>query len=159
VKILQDWQANAGDKKAQIVMLAFRTAQMVNASQSLFARVVAKPYTVAYRIIIDWVLGVEIPWQTQIGPELRLQHAQSIVINAEVVIGSRVSLHQGVTLGGRRSGHDCPIIGDAVRVGAGAIIIGDVRVGNEAIVGAGAVVVHDVAPKARVVGNPARVVS
>lgn len=158
VSLFQDWATNSGDKKAQLVMLAFRTTTLVNQSEATFAKVASKPVSVLYRVVIDWLLGVEIPWGTSIGPNLRLQHAQSIVINREAILGAGVSLHQGVTLGGRASGHDCPTLGDGVRVGAGAIIIGSVHVGDGANVGAGAVLLQDVPAGASAVGNPARII-
>ena len=50
-----------------------------------------------------------------------------------------------------------PILGDRVNVGAGAIILGDHKIGDDAVIGAGAVVIDDVPVGATVVGNPARV--
>jgi serine acetyltransferase len=156
--VFQDWARNAGDKKAQLILLAFRSTARINRTNSPVARALARPATLGYRVIVDWVLGVEIPWHTSIGSGLRLQHANGIVINGSVRLGSGVSLHQGVTLGGRLGGHDCPTIADHVSVGANAIVIGAVTVGNNAKIGAGAVVLQDVPPHSSAVGNPARVI-
>jgi serine O-acetyltransferase len=61
-----------------------------------------------------------------------------------------------VTIGGRAGHPGLPVIEDDVRIGAGAAILGPVRVGRGALVGANAVVLHDVRPYAIVGGVPAR---
>ena len=90
------------------------------------------------------------------GPRFVLIHATGVVINGAVRGGSDVRLEHQVTIGseGRRS----PVLGDRVFIGAGAKIIGGVRIGNDARVGANAVVVHDVPAHCTVVGVPARIV-
>ncbi|GAA4740190.1 hypothetical protein GCM10023350_25790 [Nocardioides endophyticus] len=112
----------------------------------------------AYRVIVDWILGVEIPPGTNIGGGLRLHHAHGIVIHGATIIGRDVEIHQGVTLGARRTGSDCPTIGSRVKIGTGAIIIGAVTIGDDAKIGAGAVVISDVPARGIAVGNPARVI-
>lgn len=69
-----------------------------------------------------------------------------VVINPGVVIGNRVKIGCNVVIGGRNGITEVPIIEDDVQIGAGAIIIGPVRVGARAIIGAGAIVVKDVPP-------------
>jgi putative colanic acid biosynthesis acetyltransferase WcaB len=157
MSVLQDLRTNTGDKRAQFILLCFRSTKVLNQSSSPIAKLVAKPLTVIYRVVIDWIMGVEIPWYTEIGPGLRLHHAKSVVINGNAVIGSNVSIRHGVTLGGRRSEFDCPVIGDGVSIGAGAILIGALQVGANAQIGAGAVVLSDVPSQGRAVGNPARI--
>jgi serine O-acetyltransferase len=90
------------------------------------------------------------------GPRFVLIHATGIVINGSVRGGSDVHLEHQVTIGAER--RQSPSLGSGVLVGAGAKILGSVRVGDGARVGANAVVVHDVPPHATVVGVPARVV-
>lgn len=78
-------------------------------------------------------------------------------MHADAILGRGVLLRHGVTIGATERG--VPVIKDDVDIGASAIILGDVVIGEGAVVGAGAVVVCDVPPMAVVVGNPARVVS
>ena len=92
----------------------------------------------------------------EFGPRFVLIHATGIVINGSVRGGSDVRLEHQVTIGAER--RQSPTLGDGVFVGAGARILGPVRVGDGARVGANAVVVHDVPPHTTVVGVPARVV-
>ncbi len=104
-------------------------------------------------LIIRIVYGAFIPYRVQIGANINFSHCMGIVIAPGAKIGSRVKIRQHVTIG---SGH--AVIGDDVEFGAGAKVIGSVRIGNRVKVGANAVVVHDVPDDATVVGVPARVV-
>jgi serine O-acetyltransferase len=79
-----------------------------------------------------------------------------IVVHPGARIGERVLISHGVTIGGRAGHAGLPIVEDDVRIGAGAVILGPVRVGRGALVGANAVVLHDVRPRAVVGGVPAR---
>ena len=82
-----------------------------------------------------------------------LAHPYGIVIHAGTVIGRRVTIMQQVTLGAKDRGvNDAPILEDDVYVGAGARVLGAVRVGRGAIIGANAVVTRDVPPYCTVVG-------
>lgn len=108
------------------------------------------------------VFGIEVALRCRIGPGLYLPHTHGTVIGA-VEIGANVSIYQGVTLGAR--GLDAtfapshrPTIGDEVLIGAGAVVLGGVRVGNGATVGANAVVLADVPDGGLAIGVPARIV-
>ena len=91
----------------------------------------------------------------KIGGGFSLQHGFSTIIAAKE-IGTHCHINQQVTIG--YVGNDAPIIGDHVLVAAGAIVIGDIHIGNGSRIGAGAVVVHDVPDYATVVGPAAQVV-
>lgn len=98
--------------------------------------------------------ALDIPWSLQAGPGLKLLHGVGIVVNADTVIGTNVTIMQCVTIGGTQRG--IPIIEDDVIVCANATVLGAIRLGRGAVVGAGAVVVKDVPAGGNVVGNPAR---
>lgn len=106
------------------------------------------------------VTGIEIHPGAVIGRRVFMDHGMGIVIGETAEIGDDVTLYQGVTLGGtslqRAKRH--PTLGNGVVVGAGAIILGAVTVGEKARVGAGAVVVRDVPAGATVVGLAGRVI-
>ena len=104
-------------------------------------------------LIIRIVYGAFIPYRVRIGPGVDFSHCMGIVIAPGARLGSRVKIRQQVTIG---SGH--AVIGDDVEFGAGAKVIGSVRIGNRAKIGANAVVVHDIPDDATAVGVPARVV-
>ncbi len=90
------------------------------------------------------------------GPRFVLIHATGVVINGAVRGGSDVRIEHQVTIGSE--GRRAPVLGDHLFIGAGAKIIGGVRIGNDARIGANAVVVHDVPAHCTVVGVPARIV-
>ena len=79
-----------------------------------------------------------------------------MVIGETAEIGRRVTLYQGVTLGGTgfQRGKRHPTLGDNVTVGSGAKLLGPIAVGDGAKIGANTVVVEDVPPSSTVVGNP-----
>jgi serine acetyltransferase len=107
-----------------------------------------------------WVIcGADIPTRVQIGSALRLPHGgRAVVVHPRVVIGDRVVINHGVTLGERDRTHAAPVVLDDVHIGAGAVVIGGVTLGAGCRVGANAVVTRDVPDGVTVVGNPARVV-
>ncbi len=90
----------------------------------------------------------------KIGKGLFLQHGFSTVISAKS-IGENCWINQQVTIG-YTNGHDAPIIGNNVKIYAGAIIIGNVRIGDNAVIGAGTVVVKDVPDNTTIVGARSR---
>lgn len=160
--IFQDWRANAGNKKTQLVLLAFRIAQSIRRSRRPIY-MLGIPYLVFYRVTVEWLLCIELPWNTQVGPALRLFHGMGLVINDQTIIGRNVVLRHNTTIGVKETlpfgTQAAPIIGDDVDIGAHVIILGPIRVGNGARIGAGSVVIKDVPAGATVVGNPARVIN
>lgn len=102
--------------------------------------------------------GVEIHPGASFGRRVFIDHGMGIVVGETAVVGDDVLMYQGVVLGGtsmdRRRRH--PTLEQGVVVGAGAIVLGPVTVGEHARIGAGSVVVKDVPPGATVVGVPAR---
>ena len=107
-----------------------------------------------------FVTGVEIHPGATIGRRFFIDHGMGVVIGETSEIGDDVLLYQGVVLGGttheKKKRH--PTIGNNVVVGAGAILLGDIVIGDEARVGAGSVVVTSLEPRTTAVGVPARVV-
>jgi serine O-acetyltransferase len=107
------------------------------------------------------ITGADIAWSARIGPGLVLWHPTGVVIGPRVVVGRDARVQQGITLGAARSrtGKDGdPMLGDGVYVGAGARVLGPVRVGDRARIGANAVVLTDVPDDASAVGVPARII-
>ncbi len=106
-----------------------------------------------------WMTGIEIHPGATIGKGLFIDHGMGVVIGETTVIGENVTLFQGVTLGGtgKETGKRHPTLGDDVVVGAGAKILGNIKIGNNVMVGANAVVIRDVPDDSTAVGVPARV--
>ena len=102
------------------------------------------------------VTGVEIHPAARIGSDFFIDHGAGVVIGETAEIGDRVTLYQGVTLGGTgfARGKRHPTVGDDVTIGSGAKLLGPVDVGHGAKVGANTVVIADVPSNSTVVGNP-----
>ena len=102
------------------------------------------------------ITGVEIHPAARIGEDFFIDHGSGVVIGETAEIGDRVTLYQGVTLGGTgfARGKRHPTLDDDVTVGSGAKLLGPVTVGRNAKVGANTVVIEDVPPQTTVVGNP-----
>ena len=92
----------------------------------------------------------------EFGPALVLIHSQGIVINTAVRGGRNVFIEHQVTIGAEKQ--QAPVLGDDIFIGAGAKIIGAVRIGSRVKIGANTVVTKDVPDGATVVGIPGRVI-
>jgi serine O-acetyltransferase len=106
------------------------------------------------------ITGIEIHPGAEIGRRLFIDHGMGVVIGETSVIGDDVTLYQGVTLGGtgKEKGKRHPTLGNGVVVGAGAKILGNIRVGNNCRVGAGSVVLRDVPDDSTIVGVPGHII-
>lgn len=109
---------------------------------------------------ISCEFGVDVHPAARIGKGIMLDHATGVVIGETAVVGNNVSIMQSVTLGGtgKEHGDRHPKISDGVLIGAGAKILGNIRVGEGAQVAAGSVVLKDVEAHTTVAGVPAKVV-
>jgi serine O-acetyltransferase len=118
------------------------------------AEVPLAPRAIAYTTRA--ITGVEIHPAARIGSDFFIDHGSGVVIGETAEIGDRVTLYQGVTLGGTgfARGKRHPTLDDDVTVGSGAKLLGPVTVGRNAKVGANTVVIEDVPPQTTVVGNP-----
>jgi serine O-acetyltransferase len=121
------------------------------------ARLAARTFAELTRILT----GVDIHPGAMIGSGLFIDHATGVVIGETAEIGDDVTLYHGVTLGG--SGADTgkrhPTVGDRVIIGAGAKVLGAIKIGDDSRIGANAVVVKPVPSSSVVVGVPGQVIS
>lgn len=110
--------------------------------------------------IARFFTGVEIHPGAKIGRRVFIDHGMGVVIGETAEIGDDVTLYHGVTLGGTslNKGKRHPELGDRVTVGAGAKILGNIRIGADSRIGANAVVVKSVPDNSVVVGIPGQVV-
>ena len=107
-----------------------------------------------------FLTGIEIHPAVKIGKNLFIDHGMGIVIGETTIIGNNVSLYQGVTLGGlkniKQKRH--PTLDDNVIVGAGAKVLGPIKIGKNSKIGANSVVTKNIPPNTTVVGIPARII-
>jgi serine O-acetyltransferase len=133
------------------LLATIRAYEKCNRKTGLTARILCKILVIRHRF---WsvVTGADIPLNCQIGGGLLIPHPNGIVIHPESVIGVNCLIFQQVTIGSR-SGAGLPVIGGHVDIGAGAKILGNVRIGDHARIGANAVVTKSVAPQGTAIGT------
>ncbi|MFT5289277.1 MAG: serine O-acetyltransferase [Planctomycetota bacterium] len=123
-------------------------------------RILTRPmYMFAYRLV-HWITRLELPYIVKCGRRVRIWHHGGCVLGA-CEIGDDVQIRHNITFGLSTHGdpiHQLPIIEDRVIIGAGAAIVGPIRIGHDSIVGANAVVTKDVPPYSLVAGIPAKVI-
>jgi len=113
-----------------------------------------------YQNRISEVFGIDIHPAARVGKGILIDHGTSVVIGETAVVGDNVSMLHEVTLGGtgKETGDRHPKVGHGVLIGAGAKVLGNVRIGDGAKIGAGSVVLNDVPPHTTVAGVPAKIV-
>lgn len=157
--LFQDWKNNPRNIKGRLIMIGYRFSNLASRNRLLF--VILIPQLVIYRVVVEWLLGVELPYKTTIKGGLTLYHGQALVINDGTVIGSNCTLRHSTTIGTKQfqdgTYSKCPVIGDNVDIGSNVCIIGDITIGDNVKIGAGSVLVKDVPAGCTVVGNPARI--
>ena len=106
------------------------------------------------------VFSVDIHPAAEVGHGILIDHADGIVIGETAVVGNNVSLLHAVTLGGtgKEEGDRHPKIGDGVLIGAGAKVLGNIKIGECSRIASGSVVLTDVPRRKTVAGVPARIV-
>lgn len=129
-----------------------RKSQQANAKSPLgfFYRILLRRYQLKY--------GFQISAKTRIGEGLYLGHWGAIVINPSAKIGKNCNISHGVTIGQTNRGDKkgVPIIGDNVWIGANAVIVGGIKIGNNVLIAPNSYVVNDIPDDSIAVGNPAR---
>jgi serine O-acetyltransferase len=128
-------------------------------TRSIKPRLLSYPFKFVYVVLqtlIDILFGINVSVNCDIGPGFYIGHFGCIIVHADM--GRNCSIGQGVTIGTKGAGKSdgCPVLGDNVYVGAGAKIIGRIRVGNDVVIGANTVVVKDVPDGMRVTGVAVR---
>src|SRR6267142_7108850 len=107
--------------------------------------------------VMRFGFGTVVPYTALIGRNTMFQwDGLGIVIHHRAVVGENCDIGHGVTIGGRSGYDQVPVLGDYVVVGAGAKILGPVKIGDYAVIGPNAVVIHDVPAYGVAAGVPAR---
>ena len=110
-------------------------------------------------LLCEAILQMRLPSSAEIGGGLVISHVGGVVLHHRAVIGKNCDLSHQVTVGTAGLGRTgVPRIGDNVSIGAGAVLIGDIQVGDGARVAANSLVNRDVPPGATVMGVPAKIV-
>jgi serine O-acetyltransferase len=113
-----------------------------------------------FQMRVSEIFSIDIHPAAKVGRGIMIDHAHAIVIGETAVVGNNVSLLHSVTLGGtgKEDEDRHPKIGNGVLIGAGAKVLGNIKVGNCSRIAAGSVVLTEVPPCKTVAGVPARIV-
>lgn len=158
--IAEDWRANGRDWTRP----GFRTLAVYRFG--VWRMGIGQPLRAPLSILYRWAFrrcrnryGIELPYSVSVGRHVVIEHQGGIVVHGDSVIGDRCIIRQNCTLGIRRidAVTDAPVLGAGVELGAGAVILGRVRLGDGARIGANAVVLTDVPAGALAIGVPATI--
>jgi serine O-acetyltransferase len=156
----EDWRTYDRDlfRQGMWVMAVYRFGRW---RYQIRRRWMRMPFSAAYRILwllVEILTGIELPCEAIVGRRFRIDHFGGIIISGDAVFGDDCVIRNGVTVGLRNTGErGSPVIGNRVDVGAGAKILGSIRIGDDVAIGANAVVLTDVPAHSIAVGIPARV--
>ncbi|XP_061373078.1 serine acetyltransferase 2-like [Gastrolobium bilobum] len=144
---------------ALLYMKGYHSLQVYRVAHALWGQG-RKVLALALHSRVNEVFGVDIHPASKIGEAILLDHGTGLVIGETAVIGNRVSLMQGVTIGGtgKEVGNRHPKVADGVLIGASATILGNIRIGEGVMIAAGSVVLKEVPPHSIVAGIPAEVI-
>ena len=120
-----------GNSKGIILICAFRASNFFTKTRIL--KILGFPIRLFYKILFQWVLGIDIDDTTKIGFGFNVYHGQSLIINSNTIIGKNVIVRHNTTIGNAKEGGSCPIIGDNVSIGANAVVLQNVPQGKTAI--------------------------
>ena len=120
-----------------------------------------KVFSILYKILfklIQIITGIELPAEVNIGKNFIIDHFGGIVISGYASFGDDCRIRNGVVVGLKNINQPiAPIIGNRVDIGAGAKLLGAIKIGDDVIIGANAVVICDVPNNSIAVGVPATI--
>lgn len=140
------------------VMIVYRFGRWRYTVKPLLLR---KLFSFIYKFLykcVQIITGIEFPCEVEIGNNFIIDHFGGIVISGYAKFGNNCRIRNGVVVGLKNvSEPKAPQIGNDVDIGAGAKILGPIKIGNRVVIGANAVVIHDVPDDSIAVGVPATI--
>lgn len=160
INIRQDLKAHNGDWGAQgfWALIVYRFGRWRYGVRPALLR---KFFSLLYKILFKFVqiiTGIELPCEAEIGRNFVIDHFGGIVISGYAKFGDDCRIRNGVVVGLKKVDQPCaPVIGNNVDIGAGAKLLGAIRIGDNVVIGANAVVLTDVPDNCLAVGVPATI--
>ena len=158
--ISSDFRAHNRDWAAQgfWVMLVYRFGRWRYGVRPVFVRkVLSFVYKLLFKLM-QIITGIELPCEADVGRNFVIDHFGGIIVSGYAKFGDNCRIRNGVTIGLRRVEETfAPAIGNNVDIGAGAKLLGPIKIGDNVIIGANAVVLCDVPDDSIAVGVPATI--
>ncbi len=158
--IREDWRTHNSQwsRHGFWVLLVYRFGRW---RYTISARPFRVPFSALYKLmkfVSEMLFTVELPCEAVIGHRFSIEHIGDIVVSGDATFGDDCVIRNGVTVGLRNRGvRGSPQIGNRVDIGAGAKLLGPIRIGDDSAIGANAVVLCDVPPRSIAVGVPATI--
>ena len=156
--VRQDLRAHQGDWGAQgfWALLVYRFGRWrYGVRPALLRKLFSFIYKLLYKFV-QIITGIELPCEVPIGKNFVIEHSGGIVVSGFARFGDNCRIRNGVVVGLSRVSDPCaPQFGNNVDIGAGAKVLGNIRIGNNVLIGANAVVLTDVPDNSIAVGVPA----
>jgi len=125
--------------------------------------ILRKMFSGVYRVLYKCaqiITGIELPCEAQVGRNFVIDHFGGVIVSGHARFGDNCRIRNGVVVGLKNVDQPtAPVIGNDVDIGAGAKVLGNIRIGNNVTIGANAVVLSDVPDNCIAIGIPARIVS
>src|SRR5271154_1766679 len=159
--LIEDWRTHDREilRQGLWVMAVYRFGRW---RYTISQRWLRLPFSALYKVLktlSEILTGIDLPCEASVGRGFRIDHFGGVVISGDAVFGEYCIVRNGVTVGLRSTGQrGSPFIGDRVDIGAGAKILGPIRIGDDVVIGANAVVLKDVPANSVAVGVPARII-
>lgn len=153
-----DFRAYKGDFGAQgfWVMLVYRFGRWRYGVRPIVLR---KIFSLLYKLLyklVQIITGIELPCEVEVGAGFVIDHFGGVIVSGYSKFGDNCRIRNGVVVGLKNVGDPgAPVIGNNVDIGAGAKVLGKIRIGNNVLIGANAVVISDVPDNSIAVGVPA----
>jgi serine O-acetyltransferase len=158
--IREDWQTydREWNRQGLWVMVVYRFGKWRYGIRQRWLRL---PFSILYKflkLLSEILTGIDLPCEATVGRRFRIDHFGGIVISGDAVFGDDCVIRNGVTVGLRHTGQrGAPVIGNRADIGAGAKVLGSIRIGDDVAIGANAVVITDVPENSIAVGVPAKI--
>lgn len=161
--VREDLRTHHGDLSAPgfHAVAVHRYGAWIDTRRPKIAAVHRLVYRLGYLVVRN-VYGIEIPRTTRVGRRVKIAHQSGIVVHPDAVIGDDCVIRQNVSIGAAagdasRFSSQAPVLGNGVSVGAGAVIVGGLSIGDHAVLGPNVTVISNVPDGARVMAAPPRV--
>ena len=153
--IYNDILRNKRNTKGLVFIVFFRVSNFF--TKNVLLKIIGIPIRILYKLIIQWVMGIDVPDKTKILSGCVVYHGQGLVIHENTIIGQNVILRHNTTIGNKCQFGGAPVIGDNVEIGANSVIIGEIYIGSNSKIAAGSVIINNVPENCVAAGNPGKI--